>query len=127
MSALPYSVTNNNPRRTTMTENAPAETTEQFEARYRERFNSPAGFHLEMTDSDIRELHLDPEYSGEWVGPSQRGDAWLITSHWTNQGGLKFYADHATAEGRPDDDPFTAAQALEMAAALTALVQQATA
>ncbi|WP_207346420.1 hypothetical protein [Arthrobacter sp. E3] len=111
---------------TTLTTAPTAENTTELESRYRARFNPPAGYKLSMTDWDTRELHLDAEYSGEWQDPTQRGATWLITSHWTNQGGLKFYADHATTEGRPDDEPFTAEQALEMAAALTDLVERLT-
>ena len=102
-----------------------AETTAELEARYREQFNPPAGYKLSMTDWDIRELHLVPEYSGEWTGPELHGKNWRITSHWTNQGGVKLWVDH-TKDGKEDHEPFTLAEALEMSVALATLAQQVT-
>lgn len=104
-----------------------AETTAELEARYREQFNPPAGYSLSMTEYDLEQLPLDPEYSGEWSGPQLRGKNWFITSHWTNQGGVKLWVDHIGKDGKEDHEPFTPAEALAMSAALATLAQQVTA
>lgn len=108
----------------TLTNATDSEITVEIESQYRARFNPPAGFRLVGDSNDLRELLEDPDYSGVWDGPENSGNGWVVSVAWSNSEGLLFYGDHASKTGRPDDEPFTAAQALEMSAALTALVQQ---
>ena len=111
----------------TLTNATDSEITAEIESQYRSRFNPPAGFRLVGDSNDLRELLEDPDYSGVWDGPENSGNGWVVSVAWSNSAGLLFYGDHASKTGRSDDEPFTAAQALEMSAALTALVEQVTA
>lgn len=87
----------------------------ELEARIRARHGAPTGFHLELTLNDIQELLADPDYSGEWYGPSIQLQNSKITTGWNSTNGITFFVDHEA------DNPWPISQAEALSAAIQAL------
>lgn len=89
--------------------------TAALESRLRARHGAPAGFHLNLTASDITDMLADPDWSGEWDGPTIQLDDSKITTGWNPDTGIYFFIDHA------DDDPWPISHAGVLGAAIQSL------
>ncbi|POH58291.1 hypothetical protein [Arthrobacter glacialis] len=89
--------------------------TAELERRIRTRHGAPAAFHLELTAGDIHDMLADPDWCGEWNGPTIQLNDSRITTGWNPDTGIYFFIDH---EG---DNPWPLSQAGALGAAIQSL------
>ncbi|ALE91846.1 hypothetical protein AOC05_05080 [Arthrobacter alpinus] len=93
------------------------EITAELESRIRARHGAPAGFHLKLTVNDVKELLADPDYSGEWDGPTIQLEDSKITTCWNSENGISFFVDHE------DDNPWPISKAGALASAIQSIAK----
>ncbi|ALE05527.1 hypothetical protein AL755_08600 [Arthrobacter sp. ERGS1:01] len=92
----------------------------EMENRVRAKFGVPGGFHLNLTVNDVQEMLADPDWHGDWTGPTIELNGGQITTHWAPDTGVDFYLDY---EG---DNPWPISQASALGAAIQSLATRFT-